>query len=75
MFKNLTRSRFIAAVLVFVVYLVKFKCPDFPDEAAYGFIAYIIGESAADAIKLVRNNGKGDKRSKGDAPAQPGSPN
>lgn len=58
MLANLTRSRFIAAVLVFVVYLVKLKYPEFPDEAAYGFIAYILGESASDALKWIRGNGE-----------------
>lgn len=55
MLGNLKRSRFIAAVLVFLVYLVKLKYPEFPHEAAYGFIAYILGESAADAVKWARS--------------------
>lgn len=54
MLANLKRSRFIAAILVFVVYLVKLKYPEFPHEAAYGFIAYILGESANDALRHLK---------------------
>lgn len=54
MLANLKRSRFIAAILVFLVYLVKLKYPEFPEEAAYGLIAYILGESVSDACKWFK---------------------
>ena len=64
MFANLKRSRFIAAVCVFVVYLVKLKYPEFPEEAAYGFIAYILGAPASDAVKWARSKPGEDSKEK-----------
>lgn len=52
--KNLLRSKFLAAICVMLVYIAKMYEPEIPAEAAYGFLAYIFGESAADALGAIR---------------------
>jgi len=49
--KNLSRTKFIAAILVAVLGLIEWKCPDLPAETMYGLLLYIGGESVNDALK------------------------
>lgn len=62
--KNLLRSKFIAALIVLIVGIIKKYVPDLPTEAIYGLLAYIGFEGITDALGAVRGSRNGKAETK-----------